>query len=233
MLLAFLVCATLATTHALPTTSTLIVSRAPFAAVLTVKDVRAHSVVEVFLPYNLRHAVFARYPEATCTTTTRNVFAATSAEIASIRCTTGTGDLDRLQFDLNGTIVFEPVRFIVAVCAADVPQPSRCWTNELEWASPTAYDRIMSCQLVAFGVLIFWLLIALMLCGCMCKGRGVFSGTPPRRRGGRTLLSTSTDQYCDDDDEDTGGSSADEADGEGDSDDDQEKQRHQKRRRRT
>ena len=86
----------------------------------------------------------------------------------------------------------------------------KCWTNELSWATPTAYDRIMSCQVVALGVLIFWFVLALLLCACMCRRRGIFAGRRRRDRGDHSALLSHDpgDTYSDGDT--TGGSSEEE-----------------------
>lgn len=152
---------------------TIILARHPdFSASVTVTDVHETSKITVYVPFQLQDAVYST-PSSNmkCESQTRNIFAAAHEEIGSIVCVTGPSRLPEFTILVNGTLVFEPVRFIVTVCPisdnADIA--SRCWTNEASWRSPSAYEQLMSCQLVAAGVLVFWFVVAAIMCVCLCR----------------------------------------------------------------
>lgn len=173
--------------------------RAPeFVSELTLSNVLPHSVVTVTVPYNLQEAVFAsQTANFDCTAISRNLFHDAHGETGALRCLTGDHAHDSVTLQINGTMVFEPVRYIVAVCGEGAAA-DRCSTNKATWEHPSPYDKLMSCQLVAAGVLVFWALSAVFLCCCMFRFRneGKPSGTEKRRLLARRRMQTR--QYRDD-----------------------------------
>ena len=227
MLFALAVSIAVPMTAALSSMHSVILSRTPvFSAGVTVTDVRGDSAVSIYIPYNLARAVVNAPPGVDCVGETRNFFAAAKGELASIRCTTGAANLDALRLVVNGTVVFEPVRFIVSVCP--VNDSTRCWSNEESWRSPSAYDQLMSCQLVAAGVLIFWFVLAMFLCACVCRHSNFFTAKEKQmlheilgEDSSSLLDSEAVAPYSDEGDVQSDGNTS----------DDTEKQRPKKRRR--
>ena len=192
--------------QALPNSRQIITSRTPFSALLILNNVRPHSKITISIPLNLGDAVYTPPYGLECVIVTRNIFFASSPEISSIACKTGESEYARLQLEINGTLAFETARFPVSICpdSTDIDISTRCWTNEEQWRSPTAYDRLMSCQIVAFGVLLFWVIVGLMICSCVCRQKNYFYTKVPNKK---YLLKRRRTEYCDDEDGSTGGES--------------------------
>ena len=143
-----------------------------YTATVFVSNVPSGNAVTLYIPMQLREASVRVTPELTEFKHDRFVFDAIDGELASLAVWAPTGgDLSTVKFHINGTEVFGPVRFPVTVCANPLPSGSRCWTNEAQWASPTAYEFLLSCRLVAIGSLVFWTIAACSVCFCIFRMR--------------------------------------------------------------
>ena len=145
--------------------------RPAYTAKVVVVGVPSNSTVTLYVPMSLRDAHVHAYPAPLgIEPRQRYVFDAVDGELASVGVFTGT--LPRsstVSFAVNGTEAFGPVRFPVTVCARPRPPGTRCWTNEATWATPTAYEWLLSCRLVAIGSLLFWSLAVCFVCFCLCR----------------------------------------------------------------
>lgn len=110
-----------------------------------------------------------------CTPTYRNIFA---KEISIMSCKMTTTPPSSFTLSMNGTGAFLPIRIPVKICPHE-PPGSLCWTNEHIWGSPTAIERILSCEYVAVSILVFWFFVACIMCACLVYNRRFFS---PRQR---------------------------------------------------
>ena len=145
--------------------------RPAYTAKVVVVGVPSNSTVTLYVPMSLRDAHVHAYPTPLgIEPRQRYVFDAVDGELASVGVFTGTlPRASTVSFAVNGTEAFGPVRFPVTVCARPRPPGTRCWTNEATWATPTAYEWLLSCRLVAIGSLLFWSLAVCFVCFCLCR----------------------------------------------------------------
>ena len=189
------------------------IARWPFYRTnLTIENVQKDSTVAITLPYNYHVVTKPTITPAavTCVWSHRTLF---NEEFGSAKCDTGHEDLRAITVAFNGTAVFLPVRFPVIICG--YVNPDRCWTNEHIWSTPSPLEQLVSCEVVAIVVLVFWSLAGCMICVCM---RRVIWAQPLQQKRPRfvigeeveLLTAASRTTYKDNDDDD------DNSDGDGD-----------------
>lgn len=165
--------------HALITsTKTVEVSKTPsYQSRLEIINVVADSIINIMVPYNYHVLKDPTVTPAsvTCHWSHRNIF---NDEISSARCTNGADNVDLMTIAFNGTAVFLPVRFPVTICANSYT--NRCWTNEHIWSTPSPLEQLISCQVVAIVVLVFWSVVGCTL--CVCLRRVIWYNPPPNKK---------------------------------------------------
>jgi len=155
------------------TTSTAELSRSPHYVVeLRIEHVQQFSNVKMYIPFNYQvqpSDIVVVPSETMCTWTTRHIF---DEEVSSGTCFVDSA-LPLLAIRFNGSAAFMPVRFPVKICPKFLGD-GRCWTNEHIWGSPTPLEQLISCEIVALAVLIFWISVGCVLCVCMRRNLPLF-----------------------------------------------------------
>lgn len=158
---------------------------------VTIVGAPKNSSVTLYIPFALRNAEVVvkswlpHYNPMPLSLDYRYVFDAEEGELTSATTSTGSMLVPEIgyvnvpfNFEINGTEMFPPIRFPVTVCPLAHVSAGDCWSNEVTWASPTAYDWILSCRMVAVGSLVFWTLAVCIVCACLARIGRMRSGQP-------------------------------------------------------
>ena len=199
----FVICLLLcvACAHAtITTTSTVELSRSPhYATELRIENVAKYSTVFVYIPinYQVQSSGIVVVPAATkCTWSTRHIF---DEEVAEGHCFVDDA-LALLTMKFNGTAAFMPVRFPVKICPKFPPSEERCWTNEHIWGSPSPLEQLISCEIVAIAVLVFWISVGCVLCVCLRRNLPLFQYHNHERKCNHIVIAEESGLLDSDDD---------------------------------